>query len=270
MEGTSCLCEAVTEPQLGNATGAQDIIRMIIQYLGDEGYVASKMTVHDEANLKLYEREERTAEAKRLKKAILDGDWTEVDKLSAKPLAKNHKSFLYAVYKQQFLEYIEHREVQKAFTLLNKRLKPLEQLQTVQNEFKDLCFLLTAKSVQEAPSFKNWEGIGPEREKLAEHLQSMLDFENVGHEGSIYAAPNRLLTLLRQAVAYQIEFSRYHPTVAPVVTTLLQDYESLIIPNSVRHTMSGHSGNVKCVQFVGEDGRNIVSGSRFAEMTISL
>lgn len=71
MEGTSCPYESVTEPQLGNATDAQDIIRMIIQYLGDEGYVASKMTVHDEANLKLHEKEERTSEAKRLKKAIL-------------------------------------------------------------------------------------------------------------------------------------------------------------------------------------------------------
>ncbi|PKC08099.1 WD40 repeat-like protein [Rhizophagus irregularis] len=239
----------------------EDIVRMIIQYLSDEGYTASKMTVYDEANVKWHEREERIVEVKRLKKAILDGDWAEVDKLSAKPLVKNHKSFLYAVYKQQYLEYIEHQEIQKAFTFLNRRLKPLEHLQTTSNEFKDMCYLLTAKAVHDAPSFKNWEGIGPAREKLVEQFQNMLNFENTDKDGSVYVPPNRLLTLLRQAVAYQIEFSRYHPRVSPRVNTLLQDYTSFVIPNAVRATLTGHHGNVKCVEFIGEEGREIVSGS---------
>src|SRR4051812_4587336 len=112
---------------------------MIIQYLSDEGYHASKTTVYDEANIKWHEREERVAEVKRLKKAIIgmynayvnkidsfltfihypiDGDWTEVDKLCAKPLVKNHKSFLYAAYKQQYLEYIEHQEMQKVLIFI--------------------------------------------------------------------------------------------------------------------------------------------------------
>lgn len=43
----------------------------------------------------------------------LDGDWQEVEKLCTKPLVKNHRSFLYSIYKQQYLEYIERREVQK-------------------------------------------------------------------------------------------------------------------------------------------------------------
>lgn len=43
----------------------------------------------------------------------IDGDWQEVEKLCAKPLVKNHKSFLYSLYKQQYLEYIERREIQK-------------------------------------------------------------------------------------------------------------------------------------------------------------
>ncbi|CAG8509359.1 158_t:CDS:10 [Ambispora leptoticha] len=236
----------------------EDIIRMIMQYLSDEGYNASKTTLYDEANFKFHEREEHVAEIKRLKKAILDGDWAEVDKLCAKSLIKNQKSFLYAVYKQQYLEYIEYQEVQKAFTFLNKRLKPLEHLQMNPNEFKDLCYLLTAKSVHDAPSFKNWEGI----EKLVEQFQNLLNIENADKdEGTVHVPPNRLLTLLRQAVAYQIEFSRYHPRVAPRVNTLLQDYTSFIIPNAIRATLVGHQGNVKCVDFVGQKGREIVSGS---------
>ncbi|CAG8446282.1 13569_t:CDS:10 [Acaulospora morrowiae] len=239
----------------------EDIIRMVIQYLSDEGYTASKMTIYDEANVKWHEREERVVELKRLKKAVLDGDWTEVDKLCVKPLVKNHKSFLYAVYKQQYLEHIENQEIQKAFTFLNKRLKPLEHLQMTPNEFKDLCYLLTAKSVRDAPSFRNWEGIGPARERLVEQFQNMLNFENTDKDGSIYVPPNRLLALLRQAVAYQIEFSRYHPRVAPRVNTLLQDYSSFVIPNATHATLIGHRGNVKCVDFIGEEGREIVSGS---------
>ncbi|KAJ3086995.1 hypothetical protein HK102_012019 [Quaeritorhiza haematococci] len=161
----------------------EDIIRVITQYLNDEGYHASKLTLLDEANVKSREREEQAIEIKRMRKAILEGDWPEVDKLCSKPLVKNQKSFLYAVYKQQYLEYIEHHEIQKAFTHLNKRLKPLEHMQTTPNEFKDLCYALTAKSVHDVPSFKNWEGIGPTREKLVEQFQNMIDFEDADREG---------------------------------------------------------------------------------------
>jgi hypothetical protein len=44
---------------------------MIMQYLGDEGYNASRMTMQDESNVKWHEREENTNDTRRLKKAIL-------------------------------------------------------------------------------------------------------------------------------------------------------------------------------------------------------
>lgn len=74
--------------------------------------------------------------------------------------------------------------------------------------------------------------------------------------------PNRLLNLLRQAVAYQIECSRYHPKISPIVETLLQDFSPFVIPNATRTIMQGHRGNVKCAEFVGSEGRSIISGSR--------
>ncbi|KAJ3292410.1 hypothetical protein HDU76_007166, partial [Blyttiomyces sp. JEL0837] len=239
----------------------EDIVRMIAQYLGDEGFAATKLTMLDEANVKWHEREEQQQDIKRIKKAIMDGDWPEVDRLCSKTVIKNQKSFLYAVYRQQYLEYIEHHEIQKAFTHLNKRLKPLEHLATTAQEFRDICYLLTAKSVHDAPSFRSWEGIGPSREKLVELFQTMVDVELADRDGSAYIPPDRLLTMLRQAVAYQIEFSRYHPRIAPKIKTLLQDYQSLIIPNAVRHSFVGHRGNVKCVDFVGDLGQYIISGS---------
>ncbi|KAJ3034828.1 hypothetical protein HK097_004386, partial [Rhizophlyctis rosea] len=160
----------------------EDIIRIIVQYLSDEGYNASKLTVLDEANVKSHEREERHIDLKRMRKAVLDGDWAEVDKLCSKPLLRNYKTFLYAVYKQQYLEYIEHHEIQKAFTHLNKRLKPLEHHATTPGEFRDLCYLLTAKSVHDAPSFKEWEGVERAREKLVDQFQSMVNVEIADRE----------------------------------------------------------------------------------------
>ncbi|KAI8331441.1 WD40-repeat-containing domain protein [Choanephora cucurbitarum] len=239
----------------------QDIITMMMQYLQEEGYHASQSVLYDEANVKWKEREERTLEIKRLKKAILDGEWQEVEKLCTKPLVKNHRSFLYSVYKQQYLEYLERREIQKAFTFLNKRLKPLEHFQTKPNEFKDMCYLLTAKSIHEAPSFKHWEGIMASRENLVDQLQNMLEFESADRTGHRHIPPDRLLTLLRQAVAYQIEFSRYHPKIAPTVSTLLDDYSSFVIPNALCASLEGHTGNVKCISFLGAEGERIVSGS---------
>ncbi|CAO3622495.1 unnamed protein product [Cunninghamella blakesleeana] len=242
-------------PQMKN-----DILAIIMQYLSDEGYHTSHAILQDETNVKWREREERSMEVKRLKKAILDGKWQEAEKLCIKPIVKNHRSFLYSVYRQQYLEYIDRREIQKAFSFLNKKLKPLEHLQTKPNEFKDMCYLLTTKSIHEVPSFRNWEGIMAARENLVEQLQNMIDFETADRNGSRYIPPNRLLTLLRQAVAYQIEFSRYHPKIAPAVNSLLEDYTSFVIPNAVGQTLKGHKENVKCVEFIGE-GRTAVSGS---------
>lgn len=44
---------------------------MIMQYLADEGYNASQMTIQDESNVKWHDREENMKETRRLKKAIL-------------------------------------------------------------------------------------------------------------------------------------------------------------------------------------------------------
>jgi COMPASS component SWD3 len=123
--------------------------------------------------------------------------------------------------------------------------------------------LLTAKSVNDVPSFKDWQGVMPSREKLVEMFQNMIEQDNSDLHGSVLVPPNRLLTLLRQAVAYQIEYSRYHPNVEPKIDTLLSDYSCLIVPNAIKSIFSGHTGNVKCVEFLGNDGKYLVSGSRY-------
>ncbi|CAG8747216.1 267_t:CDS:2, partial [Cetraspora pellucida] len=168
-------------------------------------------------------------------------------------------------YKQQYLEYIEYQEIQKAFTFLNKRLKPLEHLQTTPNEFKDLCYLLTAKSVHDAPSFKNWEGIGPAREKLVEQFRDILNFDNMDKDAETFNdfSPRKVSNTCRP-IDFLRCFNKLLNTKSNVLDTihvLLHDYSSFIIPNALRSTFVGHKGNAKCVEFIGEEGREIVSGS---------
>ena len=137
--------------------------------------------------------------------ALADGDWVEVDKLCSKFTFQQQKGFLYAAYREQLIELIEAQEYQKAFTHLTKRLKPLEGSAASRGEFKDLCYLLTCRSVHEV--LPNWEGATAAREALVTHFATMLELEERWQEGSddLYNLPERrLIKLLEQAAAYQV------------------------------------------------------------------
>ncbi|CCU99069.1 unnamed protein product [Malassezia sympodialis ATCC 42132] len=267
----------------GSAYIKEDIVRIVTQWLADEGFGAARQALLEEAGLNLRESEDEKNEKWKLRTCLLgayltltkEGNWAEVEKICAKPFFKGHKAFLYAIYRQQFLEIIEHREYQKAFTFLTKRLKPLEHYQPHAAEFGDLCYLLSAKSVTDAPSFRMWEGIQPGREALVAEFSPLLEPDRLDREALLddapgagskprdqtYVPPHRLLTLLHQAVAYQVEFARYQKRTVPVVSSLLHDYAGFVIPNRCRMALRGHTQNVKCLRFVGEDGRKLVSGS---------
>jgi COMPASS component SWD3 len=55
--------------------GSQDIIKMIIQYLQDEGYSASMVTIQDEANVRINEQVRNCSQFKRIKTAITGTSW---------------------------------------------------------------------------------------------------------------------------------------------------------------------------------------------------
>jgi COMPASS component SWD3 len=256
----------------------RDMLRMIRQYLEDHGYVLSSMVVNDEANLMEREARSQQWQARRIRSAILTGDWSEVERLCQKTPLKNLKVFLYALYRQQFLELIERHETEKAYAVLMKRLKPLEgHAPRGPAEFRDLCYLLTCKSVHEAhaasiPLSLDWGGSQAGRELLAEQLTRLLDMEQEAEcvfgdpQGTSpqrrEVPPHRLEQLVQQAYAYQIEFARYHPLVLPRIRTLLEDYHCFAIPNAERPPrLCGHEANIKCVTFVGKEGLMLATGS---------
>ncbi|XXQ34984.1 WD40 repeat-containing protein SMU1 [Plasmodiophora brassicae] len=238
----------------------RDVMRLIIQYLRDEGYMASMLTVQDETNVKIAESAQRRARIRRLQSSICAGEWSEVESLCQKIPFSLSKCLLYATYKQQYLELIDRQEYQKAFSFLTKYLKPFEATADAK-EFADLCYLLTCRSVQEAHSFKDWLGVAASRDRLAEQFEAILQSEVDTIRSCDDVPAGRLVELLQQAVAYQIEFSRYHPKLKTRVTSLLSDHCNFLLPNVVRNTFIGHESNVKGIDFVGEESRHIVSGS---------
>ncbi|RHY65857.1 hypothetical protein DYB38_006468 [Aphanomyces astaci] len=229
----------------------EDILRLIVQYLQNEGYTSASATILDEANVKIMEKHQEREMVRKISKSIKEGDWDLVAKMIHKNSnlrkVKFHSQqglgFLYAVCKEEYLELIDRQEYQKAFTYLTTHLKPMEKVSGRQ-EFKDLCYLLTCKSITEVESFRDWEGVVKSREKLAEQLKATFELDAVPTE-NVNIPDNRLVNLLHQSVAYQMEFSRYHPKTVPKVSTLLRDFECQVLPNAVKTTFVGHSQNVK-------------------------
>ena len=191
----------------------------------------------------------------------MDGQWDVVIKLSHQHLRGLKKTgFLYAICKQEYLELIDRQEYQKAFTYLTTHLKPMEKIASANssNEFHQLCYLLTCKSVNEV--YPHWEGILQSRECLVNELKTRIILELTLNSNKVQMCEKRLVDLLHQAVAYQMEFSRYHPKTQPKVGTLLHDFECTIVPNTIQKSFLGHNKDVKCVSFLGKKGNVLASG----------
>ncbi len=256
-----------------------EILSMIIQYLQDQGYQISACTLQDESNIKLQKDLSKTKTLSQISELILSGDWNEIEKILQSNLLETNsnliKSVLLEVYKQQYLELIESSEFQKAFTLLTKKLKPLKHLIGNQQEFKDLCYLLTCKSVQEVGSFQHWDGIqGNSREILVEKLQSLFNLNSQSATDwetttTQTVPPHRLLTLFEQAISYQLiqQTTTTPPTKKEdegvVIPTLLTDYESMKIPNHFLTRLQAphqqQQDSIKCIAF--HSGHHLLSGS---------
>jgi COMPASS component SWD3 len=94
----------------------EEILLLIIQFLEEEDgikYQNSILTLKDEWNVKTNGQMKRTETLKFMRKAILEGDWVEAEKLLGAETFKNQKKFSYEVLKQQYLELVEKQEFQK-------------------------------------------------------------------------------------------------------------------------------------------------------------
>ena len=265
-----------------------DILSLILQYLSDAGLSASYATLSDEAALSTAASPATVpslSRYKRLRRSLLDGDYQTAHRLALR--LSLPPGLVYCVHLQEYLELIDKAEWQRAYTVLVRRLKPLEgRSDAERKEFADACYLLTCKSVREADSFRDWS-LTDSRQRLVGRIEKLLQFAGpLGGSGaaSVTAAvaasdvlppppppppppPQRLVTLLQQAVAYQLSISRYHPLSPPNVSTLLSDYSTPAIPNTqLLHISpqqptgkSGGSGGIKSLCFLGDEGSELVA-----------
>ncbi|EPZ32315.1 hypothetical protein O9G_002156 [Rozella allomycis CSF55] len=240
-----------------------EVIRLICQYLQDEGYTISKTIICDETNVKLKEYDDKANILQKLKRYIVEGDWIEVEKCIGK-IGFDQKVLLFEIYKQQYLELIESREIQKAFSFLLKKLKPFEHIDSTGNTFKDLCYLLTVKSIHEVQSFRHWEGVQQGREKLIEQINSSClvpNAENDDSAESINLPKQRLKKLLNQAASYQFA-QRMHQTEEPkpkISSSLFEDYCPRLIPNDCHSILKGENHPLKCVSYLGSHSEYLVA-----------
>nr|KIR46574.1 WD-repeat protein [Cryptococcus bacillisporus CA1280] len=243
----------------------QEIDLLIGQYLESRG--ASKAArIWDEQVLgRGANGSTRKEQIEDVERAILDGDWGSIENLIARPgllRLQSQKAFLYLVYRQQFLEHVENRESQKAFNLLQKRLKALEHYQPVPYDFYSLSYLTSASTVHDAPTFRDWAGMGPERDRLVGVWKELMDAERGGGvDERRYIPPDRLRTLLKQAAAWQVGRVGRKTDDIVKIPTLLQDYRPLELPSKLLHLLEGHLANVKCVDLIGSTAQYVVSGS---------
>jgi COMPASS component SWD3 len=277
---------AVFDP--GEPAIKSEVIQVIVQYLQDEGYMASSLIVQDEANVKMKNTSNKRSQLRRMRRAITNGEWGTVEAILAQKATtfRYQSHFLYAMFRQQYLELIDSQQPQKALQMLTKKLKPLERFAQSKTDFRDLCYLLTCQSVTESDQFADWDGANASRAALVEQCARLLDCEtflaesmgpsasvrgmstapstltpHIGGELGGGVPPGRLVNLIRQAIAFQVESSMYKLRAPPRIGTILEDFECAVVPNARRRTFAGHRGNVKCVTFVGAEGRAIATGS---------
>ena len=99
-----------------------EVLVLIHQYLTGEGFQQTCNVMQEEASMNISTTKLTHSQIKKIKTAVLQGDWVLVEQLCLKHPFKNHKSFLYLIYKQGYLELLEKQEYQKVSNLKIKQI----------------------------------------------------------------------------------------------------------------------------------------------------
>jgi COMPASS component SWD3 len=238
------------------------IIRLILQFLDSHNLLLSKTTLQDEANLNWHENAELTADLRRLSRAVEKGEWDGVDKM----LGKKDSKIIWNCWKQLFLEYADSHD-SRALGILQKRLKPMEHLHP--DEFRDLAYVLTCRNVKDVPRFASWDK-SASRMELTRSLQQPMQDSSHDH-----LPPNRLETLLNQALLYQVSRAKHPPSHS--VSSLMRDWTPKVVPDVLNLEYRGHTDNIKAVAWIndtaisgGSDGTVRIWPRQTKEQAISL
>ena len=115
----------------------EDLILLIMDFLKNEGYDRTYVSLEEESGINLYNYDENLAI---LRGFILDGDWEEAEK--SLEIFKNKKNFpfknlIFEIRKEKLIEEVEAQQKDGTFDGLAKELKDLHDL-GCNDEFKNL------------------------------------------------------------------------------------------------------------------------------------
>ncbi|ODV88979.1 hypothetical protein CANCADRAFT_132560 [Tortispora caseinolytica NRRL Y-17796] len=233
-----------------------EVTRLMIQALSDIGYSDLATSLEKASGYSI-----ETPEVASFRKAILSGDWDDVEArirmLELKP-GVDVESLVFSVHRQKFLELLQAKEVQKAMVVLRTQLSTY---QSDLSKLHHLSSLVMCTSTKDLCERANWESSRPKsRLALLESIQDKIS-------PSVMIAPHRLATLLTQAQESQISKCLYHCSNQDM--TLYTDHccTKNNFPTVTTHELVYHSNEVWYAQF-SHDGKKLASASKDGTVAI--
>ncbi|XP_018327343.1 WD repeat-containing protein 26 isoform X2 [Agrilus planipennis] len=241
----------------------QDIVRLIGQYLSNEGLNRTAESLMDESGCRLDH-----PSAAKFRQHVMDGDWNKADHdlQELKPLLGEQLNLVemkFLLLEQKYLEYLEDGRVLDALHVLRNELTPLQHNTS---RVHQLSSYMMCSNTEELRSRTNWEGKGPNSRKcLMDRLQTFLP-------ASVMLPPNRLLSLLHQALELQALRCKHHNTSLDIrlnTASLLTDHccAKDSFPTHTVQILNDHCDEVWFCQF-SPDGTKLATCSKDTNVII--
>jgi len=242
----------------------EEIIRLIGQHLCSIGFQKASEALISESGCKL-----EHATVSKFREQIMDGQWSKAEHtlVEMKPILKHQRhlqKMKFLLMEQKFLELVEDGKLLDALHCLRNQITPLR---IYINKVHQLSGFLMISNPQELHRSANWDGKGlKSRSKLLEKLQGYLPM-------SVMMPPNRLETLLTQAVEYQQSKCIFHNSSEPPKITsysLLMDHTCLArrnFPAVTKQILNNHCDEVWFCKF-SQNGKMLATGSKDSTVII--
>lgn len=239
----------------------RDIVRIIGQHLKGIGLDKTVELLMQESGCML-----EHPSAARFRCHVMGGDWerAEVDLSELKPLVNSSQSMLcmrFLILEQKYLELLEDGKVLDALHCLRNELSPLKYNTERVHELSSYMMCSDGADLRDTAG---WDGKGSvARHKLIDKLQSFLP-------ASIMLPPNRLDTLLNQAVELQKDRCPYHNTYHETwAVSLLSDHicSRDEFPCATIQVLNDHCDEVWFCRF-SPNGTKLATGSKDGTLCI--
>ncbi|KAF8286713.1 hypothetical protein TcG_06642 [Trypanosoma cruzi] len=242
-----------------------ELLHVVVGWLIEQGLTSSAQILRDEAAALLRQEHNERKALRAISRAIHEGNWdtahAQLKKLESitKPDGSANSEvplrivsllqlmpFLLA--QQQFLEYVDEDDGQRAHVFFMRRIKPLEGTIS-KDHFQQLIYLLTCRNVSEAGGmFPIWRGWTPTigRSQLQSLITKFIGYCDSSpycrqYEGSFDAGPHIAFKGLEQILANSLSYEllkSQHPSLLRGLTThsvhsILQPLGEQLVPSNL-------------------------------------